>query len=291
MAVYTIKDLERLSGIKAHTIRIWEKRYQLLKPVRTDTNIRSYSDTDLKQLLNVVMLYQNGFKISKIAQLSDTEKQTTINELELYTNDTENWLNKLLIATINFDEEEFETLFNKIIIQKGFVDSFQTIIHPFLLKIGILWQTDSILVAHEHFLSNIIRKKLFVATDALHVKLHQQKEIVLFLPEGEWHELTLLYYNYLLKKNGYKTYYLGQSTPFNEVSELIKKKPAVAYIIFSLTNQLSKRKMQSLSAELHTAPPNITILTTGAAALKNTKQFPERMIFFKNPENLQTLIQ
>lgn len=216
MAQYSIKDLEKLSGIQAHTIRIWEKRYHLVTPKRTNTNIRVYSDEDLKRLLNVAVLNHNGLKISKIAKLSDAEMKSQIMLLTADTSNSDNQIESLVVAMVELNETKFESILKTQIDQLGIEDVFIKIIHPFLVKIGVLWQTGNIHPAQEHFVSNIIKKKLFVAIDALELKTTGPK-FIMFLPEGEYHEIGLLFYTYLLKKNGYYPIYLGQSVPFEDL--------------------------------------------------------------------------
>lgn len=216
MAQYSIKDLEKLSGIQAHTIRIWEKRYHLVTPKRTTTNIRVYTDEDLKRLLNVAALNHNGLKISKIAKLTEAEIKSNIMILSADTSNADNQIESLVVAMVELNEVKFETILKAQIDQRGIEDVFIKIIHPFLVKIGVLWQTGNIHPAQEHFVSNIIKKKLFVAIDALELKTDSPK-FIMFLPEGEYHEIGLLFYTYLVKKNGFYPIYLGQSVPFEDL--------------------------------------------------------------------------
>jgi len=217
---YSIKDLENLSNIKAHTIRIWEKRYGIIKPERTQTNIRFYSDEELRKLLNISILIHNGIKISHIAAFSAEE----IKEKALYLlqnpNDMENQVKNLVISMIELNESKFERILSKSIINIGFEKTMLNLIYPFLVQIGVLWQTGSINPAQEHFMSSLIRQKLISSVDSVEPNvLKTSKRFVLFLPEGEWHELGLLFYYYLLKVRGHHVLYLGQSTPANSLVE------------------------------------------------------------------------
>ncbi|HEY4788216.1 MAG TPA: MerR family transcriptional regulator [Bacteroidales bacterium] len=216
MAQYSIKDLEKLSGIQAHTIRIWEKRYHLVTPKRTTTNIRVYSDEDLKRLLNVAVLNHNGLKISKVAKLTDGEMKDRILQLSADTSNADSQIESLIVAMVELNELKFESILNAQFDQLGVEDVFIKIIHPFLVKIGVLWQTGNIHPAQEHFVSNIIRKKLFVAIDSLSLNTSGLK-FIMFLPEGEYHEIGLLFYTYLVKKNGFQPIYLGQSVPYEDL--------------------------------------------------------------------------
>lgn len=216
MAQYSIKDLEKLSGIQAHTIRIWEKRYHLVTPRRTSTNIRVYSDDDLKRLLNVSVLNHNGLKISKVAKLTDEEMKERILQLSADTSNADSQIESLIVAMVELNEVKFEASLKIQIDQLGMEQAFIRIIHPFLVKIGILWQTGNIQPAQEHLVSNIIKRKLFIAIDSLELKPDRPK-IILFLPEGEYHEMGLLFYTFLIKKNGFHPVYLGQSVPIEDV--------------------------------------------------------------------------
>jgi MerR family transcriptional regulator, light-induced transcriptional regulator len=184
MQIYQIHDLETISGIKAHTIRIWEKRFKLFIPKRTDTNIRLYSDEDLRKLLSIVVLLANGYKISKIALLEYSELSQMVREIELYNTFEES----LILAMINFDGNYFNLLLEKSIIANGFESTCKNLIFPLQTRIGMLWLTGAITPSHEHFVSNIIRQKLFAQIDALPQPTKQKKKIMFFLPEKELHE-------------------------------------------------------------------------------------------------------
>ena len=219
MANYSIKDLERLSGIKAHTIRIWEKRYGLLKPERTDTNIRHYSDEDLKRLLNVSILNRHGIKISHIALMKEKEMAEKIVTISRDASDYDSLIENLVISMVDMNQDNFERLLNRSIMQIGFEDSILRVVYPFMEKIGILWQTGAINPAQEHFITHLIRQKIIVGIDSVIPASHPSpKHFLLFLPEGELHELGLLFYNYLIQKRGHKVTYLGQWVPFADMA-------------------------------------------------------------------------
>jgi DNA-binding transcriptional MerR regulator len=254
MATYTIKDLEKLSGIKAHTIRIWEKRYGLIEPQRTSTNIRTYCDLDLKRLLNISLLNHNGLKISKIARLSNDELSDKIHHLQQNSTDTESQIKSLAIAMIELDEEKFEKIISRAVIQLGFEDTIIKVIYPFFQKIGIMWQTGIINPAQEHFVSNLIRQKLIVAIDSqININHSNYKSFILFLPEGELHELGLLFFAYLIKKRGHRLIYLGQSVPMNDLIEVAKLRPAdyiVTAFVSSINGQDISQYLKNLSERL-----------------------------------------
>ena len=221
MSNYSIKDLENLSGIKAHTLRIWEQRYHFIEPKRTETNIRFYSDEDLKLILNIATLKENDIKISKIAKMSHdeiTEKVLNIAEKNLRFPDQ---INSLTLATVDMDEDRFEKILNNNIAKYGFEQTMLKVVYPFLAKIGMLWQTGSIMPAQEHFISNLIRQKMLVAIDGHIVSNKDSKgKWLLFLPAGELHELSLLFASFLLRSRKYKVIYLGQNLPKEDLIEV-----------------------------------------------------------------------
>jgi MerR family transcriptional regulator, light-induced transcriptional regulator len=217
MGKYSIKELEQLSGIKAHTIRIWEKRHNIIDPARTPTNIRFYSDDDLKKIINVSLLNNNGIKISRIANMSLEEMNKKVLELSESKDDIAIHIDQLVVAMIDMEEEAFEKSLNTLILRYGFEKAITQIVYPFLEKIGLLWQTRNITPAHEHFMSNLIRQKLIVAIDGLPLPPKTARKILLFLPEGELHELGLLFHLYLTRKHGLRTYYLGQTVPHSDL--------------------------------------------------------------------------
>ncbi len=239
MAYYSIKDLEKLSGIKAHTLRIWEKRYNLVEPKRTDTNIRFYDDHDLKKILNVALLNRNGFKISHIARYDNKEISDKINEISSTDQETETSIDNLVIAMIELDERKFEKILSRSIMQYGFEETILSVIYPFFVKIGLLWQTGAINPAQEHFISNLTRQKIIVAIDAIvDTDDNNSKRFILFLPEGELHELGLLFYYYLIRKRGHRVVYLGQSVPFEDLERVVDIKPC-DYILTSFNSSIT----------------------------------------------------
>lgn len=219
MSNYSIKDLEHLSGIKAHTLRIWEQRYNLVQPKRTETNIRYYDDADLKLILNVALLNNNGFKISKIAKMSPVDIRDKVIALTEGTLAYEDQIHALTVSMIEIDEERFDRVLSINQRSIGFDETMLRVIYPFLAKIGLLWQIGSISPAQEHFISNLIRQKLIVAIDQ-YVYQGGGKKFLLFLPEGELHEISLLFASYLIKREGHKVIYLGQSTPKDDLIEV-----------------------------------------------------------------------
>jgi len=218
MAVYSIKDLEKLSGIKAHTIRIWEKRYDLIKPHRTNTNIRYYTDNELKKILNVSVLNRHGIKISNIAKLNEEALKEEIMRISDLNPSNDNIIDSMIISMIDLDEFKFSNIINKQISKRGFKDTVIRIIYPFLNKLGVLWVAGDVNPVQEHFVSNLIRQKIIAAIEHLSVPFNPEaSRYLLYLPEGEWHEIGLLFAHYLLKEAGQEVIYLGQSVPYSEI--------------------------------------------------------------------------
>lgn len=214
-SVFSIKDLENLSGIKAHTIRIWEKRYNILEPMRTDTNIRNYDLTNLQKLLNICLLIQHGYKISRISTFSNEKIASMVNEISSEKNSKSHAISAFKIAMMNFDQTAFLKTYDELLNEKKFSTIFYDVFIPLLEELGVLWQTATISPAHEHFISHLIKQKLLINIEKLQ-KTNSEKAdrvFVLYLPSNEIHELGLLYLNYEILSKGYKTIFLGSSIP------------------------------------------------------------------------------
>jgi len=221
---FSIKDLEHLSGIKAHTIRIWEKRYNILTPERTETNIRTYDLENLQKILNVTFLNEHGYKISRIAKLSDPEISTMVKNVAASASVQNRAINSFKIAMINFDQVLFNRTYNMLIEKKSFREIFLEIFIPLLDEIGLLWQTDTINPVHEHFLVNLIKQKLYLNISLFGDSTDDNDDdlYVLFLPENEIHDLGILYLNFELNFHGKKTIYLGPSMPIKDMRYLLE---------------------------------------------------------------------
>ena len=231
---YKIKDLEKLSGIKSHTIRIWEKRYGLLTPQRTDTKIRDYTDKDLVNLLNICILYNNGHKISHIALMNDSDIQNKVAEIMIGSPKNSSAEN-LLVALVNLDEKLFSDTLNSLIDTEGLLITFSDYLIPFLKRIGVMWLVGTVRPCQEHFISSIIRQKVIASYDKLPIPDMNQEPILLFLPENEWHELGLLFYNYALRFKNQRTVYLGQSMPYDALVVCINDLNPKAIVTSCLT--------------------------------------------------------
>lgn len=266
MGSYSIKDLERLSGVKAHTIRIWEQRYGVLNPTRTDTNIRRYDDAELKLLLNISQLLRHGGKISKLSRLTDDEMCRKLESIAQTVQSPEDFysihIDKLIFAMIELSESKFEKVISVTSIKYGFEATMLNVIIPFLTKVGLMWLTGEINVAQEHFISNLIRRKIIVAIDGLMIPEGPHRYI-LYLPEGEMHEMGLLFAKYILKSRGIQTLYLGQSVPLHDLIEAARLYKPDGLLAFITTPNSSKSIKQYVEA-LHTEFPKQDILIAGS---------------------------
>jgi DNA-binding transcriptional MerR regulator len=289
MGTYSIKELEQLSGIKAHTIRIWEKRHRLIQPQRTHSNIRFYSDFDLKKLINVSLLNSNGFKISYIAKMSEDELAKKVIELSKSQNKATLYIDQLVTSMLDLDEVKFEQELSVLEKQFGFEATVTDVIYPFLDKIGLLWQTGNITPAHEHFISNLIRQKLIVAIASLPVVTKGTIRAVLFLPENELHEIGLLFYHYIARKTGFKTYYLGQAVPHEDLITVCKiHKPHL--LITSMTSSPAIGVLDNYLKKLSTDFHDSKIFASGAVLRKSSFRFPSNLKFFETAAELKTLL-
>jgi len=291
MAAYSINDLEKITGIKAHTIRIWEKRYEVVQPFRTPTNIRFYSENDLIRLLNISTLNKHGFRISEIVAMSPEEITGKISDFSGTGADFEYYVNNLVLAMLNLDADLFEKVFSGAILKIGFEKTITKIVYPLLEKIGIFWQIGTINPGQEHFITNLIRQKLIVAIDSqTNRPLPNHKTFLLFLPEKEYHELGLLFLNYLIRKNGHKSYFLGQNVPYVVLDEICAKTHVdflVTYLIASITKKEIPKYLQKLSE----AFPDKTIFVTGIQIRENTFQMPSNVIAFNTSFELLEMVQ
>lgn len=241
---YSIKDLEVLSGVKAHTIRIWEKRYALLTPNRTDTNIRFYGDSDLRRILNVSLLVGNGFKISKVAKYDEAKIKDAVLEINKRHNSESDYVDRFILCMLNFDNTGFQNLINEIIGKIGFEDAVIKVFFTLFERIGTYWQVGSVFPAQEHYVSNILRQKLIAETDKLEIENKNGLTILFFLHENELHEISLLFYSYLAQKYGYNVVYLGQFVPFEDL-EKIHAHIKIDYVFTAFINAILKEDLEN----------------------------------------------
>jgi MerR family transcriptional regulator, light-induced transcriptional regulator len=271
MNKFTIKDLENLSGIKAHTIRIWEQRYSFLKPQRTATNIRYYSNQELKTLLNISLLNKYGFKVSHINKMNHEELREKTLTLSNSQAQQERMVNELIQHMIDLDMESLEQVLNNFIAQRGIEKAITYIIFPFLERIGVLWLTDHINPAQEHLITNIIRQKIIVGIENAAAPFKLQTKVLLFMPENEHHELGLLFLQYMLKNRGIQTIYLGANVPINDLQFIVDlKKPD--HIYTHLTTVMKEFNFEKFFNNLKNRLPSTSILMSGQAAQRFEKK-------------------
>jgi DNA-binding transcriptional MerR regulator len=233
-SVFSIKDLENLSGIKAHTIRIWEKRYNVLQPMRTDTNIRLYSLTSLQKLLNITLLHDYGYKISKIATFPEEKIPEMVQGIVTNKNAKNHAVNAFKLAMMNFDQNLFNNTYNWLQEEKSFKDIFYQVFVPLMEEMGLLWQTDTISPAHEHFISCLIMKKVLLNIEKVEneMPLYNDKVFVLSLPLNEIHELALMYLHYEIVSRGYKVVYLGENMPIENLKDLKSHFNSIVFVSY-----------------------------------------------------------
>lgn len=238
MDFYQISDLERLSGIKAHTIRIWEKRFEIIHPNRTDTNIRLYNDAQLKKLLNIATLINAGLKISKIAALSEAALKEEVRNCHVESEEETKFVyytNGLIEAMLDFDEAAFNQILQLVINKNGFYDAVKDFIFPFLNKTGLLWSIGKTIPAQEHFASMIIKRLILKQIQNLPLPSNKSN-ILLFLPANEWHELGLLFAEFIIRNAGFRTINLGQNVPFQDIAYVIEKTNPIKLLTFLTSN-------------------------------------------------------
>ena len=282
MAIYSIKDLEKLSGIKAHTLRIWEQRYGIIVPERTPTNIRYYTDADLKAILNVALLNKNGVKISKIALMTREQMMEQVSSVSEINFEHSTQLDALTISMIEMDEYKFDKIISTNIQQIGFERTMMDVIHPFLDRLGVLWITGSISPVQENFMSYLIRQKIIVAIDSIPLmKVKTTKKFLLYLPEGESQELSLLFMYYLLKCRRYQVIYVGQNISIDDLKDVYQiHKPD--FLFTMITETFSRQPVQQYVDLVTKALPATKILLSGYQVVAQKVVTPENALILKS---------
>lgn len=291
MNKFSIRDIENLTGIKAHTIRIWEQRYGILQPKRTATNIRYYDALDLKLALRISLLNNYGYKISRIHEMSEDDMNALIQKINDKDFKLQVLVNELLETTLAMDIDRFERLVNEYMRKYGIEQTIEQLIFNFLEKVGIMWMTDRIFPAQEHMMSNVVYRKLALAIENLPPKeADASPSVLLFLPEGEIHDIGLMYVNYLLRKYEKNPIYLGANSPSKEVKLVVEAKQP-DYLYVHLTSVTSEFDVNKYLQKLHNAFPNAKILVSGSL-LRSTKHIPIQNIklLFTLQEVRDTLI-
>lgn len=290
MAIYSIRDLEKLTGIKAHTIRIWEQRYRLVSPARTETNIRYYTDENLRHLFNIALLNRYGYKISKLAKMQPEEIAAKVADIAESNNSPNTQVEALTLAMIDFDEAAFDRIFAAYSWENGFEQTIIQLIYPFLDRLGVLWMAHSVSHAHEKFITNLIRRKLFVAIDRESATSSDQgARFLLYLPDGESQELTLLFMYYLLKSRHQKAVYLGNSISLDDLRDACQSyQPDFVFTI--LNTPLARQSIQAYVDATAKTCGSAQILLSGAQMFVNPVKLPPNVRSLTGmPEALQLL--
>ena len=271
MERYTLNDLEKLTGIKTATIRIWERRYRLIKPHRTETNRRWYDDEDLRRILNITILYRHDVKISVIAAMSGAEIEEKVSMLLRGNTTPDIQIDSLILGMVNLDEAAINDQLMRSIINKGFAETFSGLVFPFLRRVGEMWMTGSIDIGAEHFVTNLFRRRLICAIDSLPPPANpDKKRVLMYLPEGELHEMGLLFYYFVIRKMGHEVLYLGQLTPFDAVADIYDRWHPQVVITGGMTGLPYTKPdeyLKRISVRLH----DVKILVSGALAAPATK--------------------
>jgi DNA-binding transcriptional MerR regulator len=289
---FSIKDLENLTGIKAHTIRIWEKRYNLLSPNRSDTNIRSYSLASLQKLLNISFLNNNGYKISKIADLAEGEIPIKVREIASRAKVEDHAINAFKLSMLNFDQVLFYNTYKNLIENKSFNDIFYDVFLPLLNEIGLLWQTDTITPAHEHFLTSHMKQKILLNIERLQILEPKpvSRTFILFLPDNEIHDIGLLFINYQLRSKGYHTIFLGESVPMSSLVSVLEFFDEITFIsYFTVNPELSEIPNYIKDFDellLNNNKTDLLLLGPKLIGLEETVQLPKRVKTYTSIENL-----
>jgi len=263
MAIYSISDLEKLSGIKSHTIRIWEQRYGILRPKRTGTNIRFYEDDDLQRLLNVALLNRHGFRISKIAEMSKEDMAEQVSSVSNFKFDIDAQLDVLTLSVIEMDEIKFARIFDNHVDQLGFERAMLEVIYPFMEKLSLLWLTGSIKPVQENFITQLIRNKLIAAIEKEPLASDRKVlKFMLYLPKDEQQELSILFMQYLIKKRGFRVVNLGTNLALLDLKDACKiHQPDYVFTVLSET--FNREPVQRYLANLQDAVPGSHLLLTG----------------------------
>ncbi len=283
MKKFSIAQVEALTGIQAHTLRIWEKRYDFIQAKRTNTNIRYYTNDQLRKLLNLSILLRNGYKVSKFDQMGDTQIHETVAGILASQTTEEDNIQSLIMATIDLDEAAFTDTFDANVQRYGLLETITRIIYPFMIQIGILWGVDQVLPSQEHFISSLVKMKIYAAINELPIPKNPKGHIVLTLMEDEEHELGLLTSYYMLKTMGWQVFYLGQSVPIRDVQHTCQSVNADYVFTFFVTPR--KHPLDILLNELHqaTATP---VLVSGSAHHFEKVKLPKGVTYLPTPKDL-----
>jgi MerR family transcriptional regulator, light-induced transcriptional regulator len=283
MQSFSIRNIELLTGIKAHTLRIWEQRYNFFKAHRKESNQRFYSNEDLQKLLCISFLYHNGWKVSKIASLSDEDIKEEVSKTPLETANYKTYLQKLLQAAIDFNEADFLGTINQLSATIGFEETIREVCYPYLQRVGLLWDTNRVIPAQEHFSSYIIQNRLISETEKFSAVQNEAPEIILFCPENEHHELPLLFLNYLLRKNNWRVLYLGKNIRLDDLKEAAQL-PGIKFLYLHLITNFTGFHIDDYLENLRKSFPGKTILASGKGIEQSERNFVDVRLLKRDDE-------
>lgn len=289
MQSFSIREIELLTGIKAHTLRIWEQRYDFFKAPRKESKQRYYHNEDLKKLLCISFLYHNGWKVSKLAALSDKEVADEMKKTALASSNYKSYLQQLLQAAIDFNEGEFIAVLNHLTEKMGFEKLITEVCYPYLQRVGLLWDTNNIIPAQEHFSSYIIQNRLISETEKYASIQSGSPEIILFCPENEHHELPLLFINYLLRKAGWKVLYLGANIKTNDLAE-VAQLAGLKYLYLHLITNFTGYTVDDYFENLRKSFPGKTIIASGKGIEQSQRSFVDFQLL-KTDEEIYRFIE
>lgn len=272
MQNFSIRQIELLTGIKSHTLRIWEQRYDFFKAQRKESNLRFYTNEDLKKLLCISFLYHNGWKISKIAALPDEAIRTEAEKIPLAEGNYATAIQQLLKAAVEFNEAAFVAILNELIGKIGFERVITGVCYPYMVRVGLLWDTNRIIPAQEHFSSYIVQNKIISETEKLSSSQSGEPEIVLFCPENEFHEMPLLFINYMLRKRGWRVLYLGINVKLDDLKE-VAQLPGIRYLYLHLISNFTGLSMDDYFEVLRKTFPDKTLVASGKGIEKSQRSF------------------
>ncbi len=289
MNLFSISQLARFSGIRPHTIRMWEQRYNALNPGRSEGNTRYYDNDQLRRLLNIVSLMESDYKVSELCSMPDKKLFKLIGELQNKNNTnelTEYFIAQLISAGMSYDESYFEKIFSHCLIKYGMKDAYLKVIYPMLVRIGLMWASDVLPSAQEHFISNVIRQKLFTAIDSLPPAKPDSDAWLLFLPENEFHEIGLLIANYLIRLSGRKAIYLGGNVPLQSLADAAKHTSPRNLLLFLVHNDLPEDRDEYLN-ELSSRFSGKKIFVGGKHQLINHLKIKKNIYWLQSVEDLE----
>lgn len=287
MSNYSMAEIVSITGIKAHTLRKWESRYSIIKPKRTETNIRYYTDDQLRKLLNIGILIRNGYRISIIDAMAEDELNDLVSKIQLKTSPQED-INSLILCMLEMNENNFNEILGRHIMRSGLMTTITNLIYPFLNHVGILWGTNKAMPAQEHFISNLIKQKMFSAIEAIPIKKGNAPSIVLFLMEGESHELGLLLAYYIAKELGWRVYYLGQSVPSHNIKDVL----TITHPDLMMTINTMVRPEKMMETISHILKDTFTPLAiSGGSQIADPIKTFDQLIHLKSPDDFIELLQ